>query len=196
MMPFTARLKRTLDFSFFERQAFSCVLAFVGVVYELSFAQMLSATLGNTALRYATTIGLFTLTLGVASILYDRWKLALPYLQLALVAVGVAGPLWIRSFDPKNFPESFYIVAELLSYAPIIAAGFISGFELPLLMDRVSGNRKSFILAWDYFGMFLGTLVFPLWLLPAWGVMNSLYFCAFLNAIVFIFTVMKRAEVS
>ncbi|WP_374075812.1 hypothetical protein [Bdellovibrio bacteriovorus] len=191
MTPFTARLKRTLNFSFLERQIFSFLLAFVGVVYELSFAQMLSATLGNTALRYATTIGLFTLTLGLSSILYDRWKIALPYLQLSLVAVGALGPLWIIVADPKNFPESFYSAMEVLSYVPIIAAGFISGFELPWLMDNVSGNRKSFILAWDYFGMFIGTLVFPLFLLPVWGVSNSLYFCALLNAVAFAYLLTK-----
>lgn len=155
---------------------------------------MLSATLGNTALRYATTIGLFTLTLGLSSILYDRWKIALPYLQLALVAAGALGPFWIIAADPKNFPESFYFAMEVLSYVPIIAAGFISGFELPWLMDGVSGNRKSFILAWDYFGMFIGTLIFPLFLLPAWGVSNSLYFCAVLNAVAFAYLLKKAGE--
>lgn len=194
MMPSTTRLKRILNFNYIERQLFSFLLAFVGVVYELSFAQMLSATLGNTALRYATTIGLFTLTLGVSSLLYDRWKIALPYLQISLVVVGIAGPWWIMATDPKNFPESFYFAAEILSYLPIIAAGLISGFELPYLMDNVPTNRKSFILAWDYFGMFLGTLIFPLVLLPLWGVANSLYFCAVLNAIAF-FYIFAKSEV-
>lgn len=190
MMRFTARLKRN-DLHFFERQFFSFLLAFVGVVYELSFAQILSATLGNTSLRYATTIGLFTLTLGLASLAYDKYKFQLPVLQLALFASGVLGPFLIIAADPKNFPPEWALVAEVFSYLPIVAVGLISGFELPLLLDQCESRLKSFILAADYFGMFLGTLVFPLLLLPWLGVQRSLYFCAFLNVLTFIYLLIK-----
>ncbi|PNA18667.1 hypothetical protein C1X78_25870, partial [Pseudomonas sp. MPR-R1B] len=55
-----------------QRRLAAFFLAYIGVIYELGYAQLLSATLGNTYFRYATTIGIFTLTLGIASLLQER----------------------------------------------------------------------------------------------------------------------------
>ena len=47
--------------------------------------------------------------------------------------------------------------------------GFLSGIELPLLMDIFNNNNNSYsglILALDFFGTFLGTILFPLILIP------------------------------
>lgn len=191
-MPFTARSTPRRNLTFNERQFFSFLLAFVGVVYELGFAQILSATLGNTYLRYATTIGLFTLTLGVASLLYDRYRFNLRKLQAGLFIAGLLGPFLIMGADPSHLPDRFYWVAEGISYLPIIVVGLISGFELPLLMDEIPGGQKSFVLAFDYFGMFLGTLIFPLLMLPRLGVNGSLWACATLNALAFLYLAIPK----
>jgi spermidine synthase len=167
-------------------------LALVGVVYELGFAQILSATLGNTYLRYTTTIGLFTLTLGTASLLYDRYKFSLSHLQVALFAVGFAGPFFIMGVDPARYDDSWNWLCQGLSYVPILLVGFISGFELPLLMDQDNEKAKSFTLAFDYFGMFAGTLIFPLFLLPTWGVNGSLWAAAVLNGVAFFYLLIQR----
>ena len=45
------------------------ILAYCSIVYELTMAQSLSAFLGDTVLRYSTTIGLYLASMGIGAFL-------------------------------------------------------------------------------------------------------------------------------
>ena len=159
----------------------SLLVAFSGMIYELGLAQILSATLGGTVLRYSVTIGLFTATLGLGALAFDfliskfSFQILFPFFQKILAWIGFLSPLLLITI--KSGPM-------ILSHLPIIAIGFISGIELPLLMHASKQEDKNFVLAYDYIGMFVGTLLFPLFLLPHLGVISTLLLASAINALV------------
>lgn len=165
------------------------------MTYELCLAQYLSVTLGDTFLRYTTTVGIFTLTLGGMSLLYDRFahRIHRPQYfiasQLLLFVVAFVSQYWIPYFGPDN---------PVICHLPLFAIGFISGYELPYLIRESENALKNKVLAFDYFGMFSATLLFPLFLFPQLGVKNTLLILALFNlftAVVFYFSLGKKAKI-
>ncbi len=139
------------------------------MIYELSFAQLLSAVLGGTLLQYSITIGLFTFSLGLAALVQEKIASslrALFFLQLATAFFALLGHLYLEAlFRAGPLSGIFYLAA----YAPVILIGLITGLELPLLLKKTKAASGSILIAWDYFGMFMATVLFPLLLLPYFG---------------------------
>ncbi len=170
-------------------EAVSALVAFSSFVQELALAQTLTATLGGTLLRYSTTIGLFAFSLGMGAYSYahapDRFRSrrAFLVLQVLMVALGAFGPAMVELCDPVARGGVAWLW-QVLSYLPVIAIGYVSGFELPLLMDVPRSARGGTrILAADYFGMFMGSMLFPLFLLPLLGVFGAAQAAAACNAL-------------
>lgn len=166
------------------------VLSFCSIVYELLLAQSMSATLGNSFLRYNVTIGLYLASLGAGAILCSKRKEddLLPLLidvEIALTLLGALSPLLILFWDSLAFKAGARLYAPLayaFSHALVVAIGLFSGYELPLLM-RLGGSRSNEVLAVDYLGTLLGALCFPLLLLPALGVLSAAALTALLNGL-------------
>ncbi len=156
----------------------SWLVAFVGMCYELCLAQYLAVTLGDTFLRYTTTVGIFTLTLGAMSLIYDRFaekihkKKYFVYSQFLLFLVAYISQFWIPFFGVEN---------PILCHVPLFFIGFISGYELPYLIREASDLQKNKVLAFDYFGMFSATILFPLFLFPFFGVKSVLLILGGIN---------------
>lgn len=162
----------------------SLIVAFSGMIYELGLAQIQSAILGGTAVRYAITIGLFTAALGIGALAFEALikkysfeKLFL-IVQTALAWVGLLSPFLLIHANTDS------IISNNL---PSIAIGFLSGIELPLLMSLSTEKNRSIVIAFDYLGMFAATLFFPLLLLPKIGVIGTISIASMLNAILAIF---------
>ncbi len=150
-------------------------------------AQALSATLGGTLLRYTTTIGIFAFSLGMGALAYGRLQSrfrtlrTFAALQIVMAVTGAIGPYFILASDPLSHsgPTWFW---NIVSYLPVFFTGFISGFELPLLMDHAPCEKTAMrTLGADYCGMFLGSVLFPLTLLPLFGVYGTAFVAAFIN---------------
>ena len=164
----------------------SFVLAFVGLIYEFVFAQTLTIVFGNTYLQYALTIGIFTFGLGTGSLAFEMQKKkikspkkAFVKIQAILIPVCLFG-LMIILFSESIFGSGFF--AHVISYIPILGVAFLTGFELPLIMEMTDDPAASIeILSYDFGGMFVATVLFPFFFLPVLGVFATLNTCLILN---------------
>lgn len=155
----------------------SALLALCSLTYELILAQILSATLGGTLLRYSTVIGLFTLSLGMGSLLFGLrrnrgWNLmrTLFIAEFLLAVLGLVSPFFIVFLEPFRLHSELPLLFEFLFYLPVALIGLLSGFELPLLIAFCSHRGQEFrVLSADYLGMFAGSLLVPLFLYPRFG---------------------------
>lgn len=148
------------------------IVAMSSILYELTLAQLSSAFLGGTLQQYTLTIGFYVFSLGVGSLYYGKInktiKNKITYfinLEFILILSGVSFP-FILYYSSSHLSLVFLYV---FIYTMISLIGFLSGIELPLLMDIFNNNNNSYsglILALDFFGTFLGTVLFPLVLIP------------------------------
>ncbi len=165
------------------------------MVYEFLMAQSLAAAMGNTVARYNTTIGCYVAALGFGALLLKRLHavrgpLLLAKVELGLAALGAAGPIAVLAFD-SYAPGP---LAPLLSYGWIVAVGFLSGYEMPLVMELAESLKPgtaSRALAWDYAGMIVGAVVFPLFLLPHAGLFRIGFVVAAGNALLAVLWFLK-----
>lgn len=150
-----------------------------GFLNEMNFAQALTAALGGTTLRYQTTFGLFTFALGFGAWAFEHpWfrrysaRSALLASQLLMIAISAGGCYWIAELNPLNTNNSLW--AQSLVYIPILLCGLITGFELPALLHLQQKNNSPLSpLAWDYIGMFIASLLFPLYMVYSLGVFRT-----------------------
>lgn len=180
------------------------------ILYELLLAQALSTTMGNTALRYNTTIGLYIASMGFGALLYKRLikKDILEEfikIELLLSILGGLAPIMALVFDYSfnNIANasgisffSGWIQAPLftMNHLLIIGIGFLSGLELPLLIDmgkRFDRKKTNLVLAYDYLGTLIGAILFPIVILPQLHIFTIGYVVSALNLLVALFVMMK-----
>lgn len=176
------------------------LFAFCSILYELLLAQSLSSIMGNTILRYNMTIGIYVASMGFGAICYTKLpKLneskTLISVELLLASFGFFAPFWVLMFDgvmfdiSKNLNISYYsnlIQSSIFTFnhTLILIIGFLSGFELPLLMDlfkKYSEKSSLPVLGVDYLGTLLGAIVFPLYILPFFSIFHIGGIVAVLN---------------
>lgn len=177
------------------------IVAMSSILYELAFAQILSSILGGTTLQYILTIGFFVSFLGFGSLFYNKIILKFQknsfflLIEFLLIVTGVLSPLilnYLSSTDLNIY--ILYIVAYLL----ISFIGFLSGMELPFLMDQFNNKKFSYsgkVLAFDFFGTFLGTIIFPLILIPYFNLLKIPSIIALINVIGVIFFLIKKDNI-
>ena len=205
----TPGTSKNLHFIYF----ITVVTACCSILYELLLAQTLSTTMGNTALRYNTTIGLYIAAMGFGALLYKKFikKDVLEEfikIELLLSLIGGAAPILALIFDyafnkiATSTGVSFFsntIQGPLftLNHLLIIAIGFLSGLELPLLIDmgkKFDKRKGSFVLAYDYFGTLIGAILFPIVILPMLPIFTIGYVVSAMN-IVMAFAIMVKFKV-
>ena len=170
----------------------SFLLSFCSLLYELVYAQILSVTIGGTKTQYLITISLFTSALGIGSLCCNYFlkktkpKNLLFLVEIALIIMGSLGPFYlVWLLQAKTEIDLLYGIKILLSYCFISLIGFLSGFEVPCLLRMIEDSRGK-VLAWDYFGMLVASIVFPFLFLPQLGTAASTLFVANINAIILI----------
>lgn len=180
------------------------------ILYEFLLAQALSTTMGNTILRYSTTIGLYIAAMGFGALLYKRIikKDVLEEfvrLELFLSLLGGIAPILALIFD-----YSFNQIAKMsgtpffssliqsplfvFNHLLIIGIGFLSGLELPLLIDmgkKFDKRKGNYVLAFDYLGTLIGAIIFPLFILPMFHLFTIGYIVSALNILVAFFVMSK-----
>lgn len=170
-------------------------VAMACMLYELILAQLFSALLGNTLLRYSMTIGLYLAALGAGSLLVkpgpaEELRKRLFAIETALILLGGLSPLiaiggeWLlRSFlDPSS--TGFMVAAYVLSAVLTFAIGFLAGMELPLLIhwgERDFKISSGQVLFWDYAGTLSAVLLFIFVLLPQLGLLLAAGVCGFIS---------------
>ena len=181
------------------------VVAMGSILYELLRAQSLSTIMGNTALRYNVTIGIYIAAMGFGALAYKRiikeQNLISEFLKVELLLsfIGGLAPIMVLTFDyfanrsasALNLSyHSSIIQVPIFSFNHflIFVVGFISGLELPVLMNigkKISSNNKgNVVLAFDYLGTLVGAILFPLVLLPSYNIFLIGFLVSFLNVVV------------
>ena len=177
------------------------IVAMGSILYELLIAQSLSTVMGNTALRYNVTIGIYIASMGFGAIFYNRILKGKDLIQdflkveTLLSIIGGIAPLSVLIFDfysnklAKTMGISFYsptiqFCVFTFNHLLIFLIGFISGLELPLLMNlgkKIFPTKGSAVLAFDYLGTLIGAIVFPLFLVPNFNLFTIGFLVSFLN---------------
>ena len=186
------------------------ITACSSILYELLLAQSLSTTMGNTALRYNTTIGLYVASMGFGALLYKKLIKRDIFeefirLELLLSILGGVAPIMVLVFDfifnkisnatgVSFFSNIVQMPLFTLNHLLIIGIGFLSGLELPLLIDmgkKFDRRKGSFVLAYDYFGTLIGAILFPIVILPHLHIFTIGYVVSAMNILVAFFVMTK-----
>lgn len=163
-----------------RRFLLSFLFSFNGMMYELMLSQTLSAALGGTLLRYFITVGLFTLCLGLSALLFDylpeKIKVTSNLFRLNIYFfIGLVFlPFYFYGLEQLLKKDLFsYTFFQFVYHLPLVAVALVTGFEIPFLFHGQTDESKSRILAFDYSGMFLACLAFPLFFIENLGLLQT-----------------------
>jgi len=173
------------------------LLAYCSIVYELVMAQSLSAFLGDTVLRYSTTIGLYLASMGVGAFMVRGSIARNPLYPLAKIEIllSIVGGFSVVYLFLFNIFIPSALVTFVLSHSLIIAIGVLTGFEIPLLIEIRRQEKEgtlNYVLGANYFGALCGTLIFPIVLLPTIGVLVTAFSTGLLNAAAALFLLLSK----
>src|SRR5688572_27066848 len=161
------------------------IIATCGLIYELLAATVSSYVLGDSVTQFSLVIGIYLSAMGVGSWLsgfIDR-GLAKRFVEIELsVAVvgGFSAPLLFFTFANVSY-------FGIILYSMVFVIGALVGLEIPLLM-RILKDELDFkqlvarVLALDYVGALVASLLFPIFLVPKLGLIRTSLFFGILNA--------------
>lgn len=164
------------------------VTAAAAIIYELLIGTQSVYLNGDSALQFSLTIGVFLAAMGAGAFFVRDPQgditARLVRIEIAVALLGGVSGLLLyavhATFAAGYLPAMVALVATL---------GILVGMELPLLAEllrRGGGVRGAFAsaLAVDYVGSLVGSLVFPLVLLPTLGVVKTALFTGGVNLLV------------
>jgi spermidine synthase len=163
------------------------IIATCGLIYELLAATVSSYVLGDSVTQFSLIIGIYLSAMGVGSWLsgFLEKDLARKFIEIELaVAIlgGLSAPLLFLGFAKLSY-------FNLLLYGTVFGIGTLVGLEIPLLM-RILKDELDFkalvarVLALDYVGALVASLLFPLFLVPKLGLVRTSLLFGILNAVV------------
>lgn len=164
------------------------VVALCGIVYELIIGTVSSYLLGNSVYQFSLTIGFFMFAMGIGSYVsrFIMGNLIQAFVRVELILALVGGLCSISLF--MLFPTApwFYTVGMFTFISTI---GFLVGLEIPLLtrvLSERSTTRESIadVLSLDYIGALIGSVAFPMLLLPSLGLITASFAIGLINATV------------
>lgn len=161
------------------------IVATCGLIYELLAGTLASYVLGDSVTQFSLIIGIYLFAMGVGSWLsrFIDKGLARRFVDIELaVAVlgGFSAPLLFLAFSRVSY---FYIVLYLV----VFAIGAFVGLEIPLLL-RILKDKIEFkelvsrVLAFDYIGALLASILFPILFVPKLGLIRTSLIFGMLNA--------------
>ncbi len=161
------------------------IIATCGLVYELLAGTLASYVLGDSVTQFSLIIGVYLSALGVGA-----WVSGFVKRNLARVFIEVE--LGVALLGGASTPLLFLSFARLTWFHPVLygvvfGIGVLVGLELPLLM-RILKDHLNFedlvsrVLAFDYIGALVASLLFPLFLVPTLGLVRTSLVFGMLNA--------------
>ena len=161
------------------------IVATCGLIYELLAGTLASYVLGDSITQFSLIIGIYLFAMGVGSWLsrFIDKGLARRFVDIELaVAVlgGFSAPLLFLSFSRVSY---FYVVL----YFIVFAIGVFVGLEIPLLL-RILKDEIEFkelvsrVLAFDYIGALVASILFPVLFVPRLGLIRTSLIFGMLNA--------------
>ena len=161
------------------------IVALCGIVYELIIGTVSSYLLGNSVYQFSLTIGFFMFAMGVGSYVsrYVGGRLIQTFIHVEMALALIGGLCSIALFIMFPFAPWLYRCAM---FAFIFAIGFLVGLEIPLLTRVLAarkGTRQSIanVMSLDYIGALVGSVAFPLLLLPSLGLITASFAIGLIN---------------
>src|SRR6478672_9772859 len=163
------------------------IVATCGLIYELLAGTLASYVLGDSITQFSLIIGIYLFAMGVGSWLsrFIDKGLARRFVDVELaVAVlgGFSAPLLFLTFSRVSY---FYAVL----YVVVFFIGVFVGLEIPLLL-RILKDEIEFkelvsrVLAFDYIGALVASILFPILFVPRLGLVRTSLIFGMLNALV------------
>ena len=163
------------------------IIATCGLIYELLAATVSSYVLGDSVTQFSLIIGVYLSAMGLGSYLsrFIDKNVAEKFVDIELAVAMIGGfsaPLLFLTFAYVSY---FGIVL----YAMVFIIGTLVGLEIPLLM-RILKDELDFkelvsrVLALDYVGALVASLLFPIFLVPKLGLNRTSLLFGMLNAAV------------
>ena len=163
------------------------VIATCGLIYELLAGTLSSYVLGDSVTQFSIIIGIYLFAMGVGSWLsrFIDKNVAETFVEIELAVAVVGGfsaPMLFLTFAHLSY---FSIVL----YGVVFVIGTLVGLEIPLLM-RILKDELDFkdlvsrVLAFDYIGALVASLLFPIFLVPKLGLNRTSLLFGMLNAAV------------
>ncbi|GAB1540575.1 polyamine aminopropyltransferase [Scytonema sp. NUACC21] len=191
---FSAGAESTQDnSSFFNNKQHRLLLAAAaissasGLAVELLLGTLASYLVGNQALAYGIAVGGFLAAMGAGSYLsrfvaakvegrFLQNQLLLAFVQVELAIAPLTALLPLGLFALFVLDGSIWLGLVLVT----ILLGLLSGLEVPILTRLVElseGVREALagVLALDYLGALIGSLLFPVLLLPWLGMFPTAF---------------------
>jgi len=175
-----------------ELNMVSAVISISGIIFQLLLAANMSYLLGNAIVQYSVTIGLFLSGMGAGSHL-SRYigdqHLYTRFMAVQLTVALVGGSSVFLLFAAYAYTGWY----RPLAYLIILVIGTNVGCELPILVRMVTRILHSLkdgaadVLAWDYVGSLLGSLLVPFLIVPFLGYVRGAFAIGFLNLCVAVF---------
>lgn len=152
------------------------VVATCGLVYELVAAALASHLLGDSVLQFSTVIGAYLFSMGLGSYA-SRWVkrgVLTAFVQVQYATGLVGGSSAMLLYIVFGYGDGFYLALYLL----VMLVGALVGMAVPLLMRLLREyysvrDLVSQVLALDYLGALVASLLFPLFLLPQIGLVRT-----------------------
>jgi spermidine synthase len=163
------------------------IISTCGLVYELMAGTLASYLLGDSVTQFSTIIGAYLSAMGLGSFLskYIDRNVARRFVEVELLVAlvgGLSAPLLFLSFGHLS-------VFRAVLYPVVVAIGVLVGLEIPLLL-RILKEQYEFkdliarVLTFDYIGALVGSLLFPIFLVPRLGLVRTSLVFGLLNAVV------------
>lgn len=163
--------------------------------YELILAQTVSLLYGSTLLNYTLIIGVFICSLGIGAA-WHAWRGVQASrhtfwaIEALLAVIGCSGPFVILGVDYLFSATAPWMI---LPGSALVAGaiGFLSGMEIPVVIDLVkseipdelaASERIRLIIGLDFLGTFAAAATVPILLFPSVGLIRAVALTAFVNA--------------
>lgn len=161
------------------------IVAACGLIYELLTATISSYLLGSSVTQFSLCIGTFIGAMGLGSWVSQHIEKGLLRVFLVTeVALAVVGGLsaWSLHAAYAFWGQGYYFVL----FGTLVLLGGLVGLELPILTRLLSGygtlkNILASALSFDYVGSLVGSILFPLLLLPMLGATRTAFLVGLLN---------------
>ncbi|BCE00176.1 polyamine aminopropyltransferase [Marinicellulosiphila megalodicopiae] len=172
------------------------IVALCGIVYELIIGTVSSYLLGNSVYQFSLTIGFFMFAMGLGSLAskYFDDNFVRNFIIVEILIALIGGVCSLLLFMTFPFARVLY---ETVMYGLILSIGALVGMEIPILTALLSQRAKikdsiANVMSLDYIGALIGSVSFPLILLPTLGLVQSSFaigliniFIAIINVVVF-----------
>jgi spermidine synthase len=169
-----------------------------GIAYEILYARMLSTYMGDMFYVAAATLTAFLLSLGIGSLIAQKWPRSLGFIEIAIGLYAIlASYVFLNHGEDLvswlvNTPLPTPLVLMSTVFAVLIIPAMMIGFSIPLFTlyanKHSTKKDKGSRFGWVYFSYNIGAALCVISieyiLLRAFGIANATIFIALINILI------------